>query len=378
MPPPANPASENPSPAPDAPGRECPACGALHSKPVKFCEECGASLARPRRRTSAGAQASAPRTGRSAARSATDEGSAAPEGEQERAPLSLDREGRKVANVELRRAKRRLRFVRVMLWLNFVFNAIGTAVLFGQGEVLIGAISLGFTAIALTGVLTLHRYPFGWTIGLAGLQTLTMIAAIAEGDRPVLGLVVAALLWGAVPVTARASRLLREHGDVYDENLLRSTREARAPRGETRARAEARAGEARRTRLRSLALVAGVVVVVLVGGRFAYRAATRPAVLPPRLEAFRAALGRGDAAAGEDLCTPDYRGSSWLKVQTILEREGWLPAGVALGVPDFVRDGANYAEVHFALPRGLMKTRWVLVEREWWLDGVIFSGVKQG
>lgn len=290
---------------------------------------------------------------------------------------SLDREARQVAGTTIRRAKRRLRFVRFLLWLGAVGNALGGLLLLNYGDTLLGGISLALAAVFAAGALTLHRFPVGWTVGLAGFQTLSVALAVLDGDLPALGIFIAALLWGAVPVTARATRIVRQHADVFDEDALRLGYSATAPKGETRQRAEQRDREARRKRLATLAWVVGAVAAVGVGGTLAIRAATKPRPLPPRLEAFRAALARGDADGAEALCSATYRGGSWEKAQAILERESWLPGGVALGAPITKREGDHSVEVHFPLPRGLMKTIWQLEGRDWVLDGVIFSGVRE-
>jgi hypothetical protein len=189
--------------------------------------------------------------------------------------------------------------------------------------------------------------------------------------------VFALLLWLSVPVTSHAARILREHGDVFDAERLRGKLRTSAPKAEVRRRAEEQRRVDRRSGLRTLAIASGLLVVVGGGGYYAVQALSQPRERAPRLEAFRAALTAGDAAAGEALCTPDYSGDSWRKVTAILEREGWIPGGAAVGAPEILREGKRYAEVRFALPRGDMRTMWRLVERDWCLDGVVFKGVRE-
>ncbi len=63
-------------------------------------------------------------------------------------------------------------------------------------------------------------------------------------------------------------------------------------------------------------------------------------------------------------------------MRAVLEREDWLPSGVELSPPEVVRQGRNFAEIHFQLPRGQVKTRWIVERRDWCLDGAVFSGVR--
>jgi hypothetical protein len=236
---------------------------------------------------------------------------------------------------------------------------------------------LAIGATALTGALTLHRYPFGWTVGCAAFETLIVVAIVAYGGVPVLDALFALLLWCAVPVMARAARILREHDDLYDADHLRGKRSTSAPKAEVRARAEAQRRIERRARLRTLAIAAALLIVVGVGGTFALQAWSKPRERAPRFDAFRAALAAGDETAGEALCTSDFRGTSWRKVTAILERENWLPGGVTVGTPEVLREGEHFAEVRFTLPRGDMRTMWRLVERDWCLDRVVFKGVRE-
>ena len=364
---------EEPATAPPPAGPEvgapiaCPACGAIHARAVRFCEECGAPIAgrTPRadtvRKTRPRAAASAP----ARRRDGEDDGP------------SLDREGRRLAHAALLKARQRLKFVRVVLGLHAFFNTVYAIASFVVGQTVLGSVLLAIGATALTGALTLHRFPFGWTVGCAAFQTLIVVLVVASGGLPILDGLFALLLWCAVPVMARAARILREHDDVYDAAHLRNKRSTSAPKAEVRARAEEQRRIDRRAGLRTMGIVAALLVAVGVGGTYAVKAVSKPRERAPRLEAFRAALAVGDAAAGEALCTDDFRGGSWRKVTTILEREDWLPGGVAAGTPEVLREGKNFAEVRFPLPRGHMRTMWRLVERDWYLDQVVFKGVRE-
>jgi len=348
--------------------RACPACGALHTSAVRFCEECGAPQTRR----------AAPRTVGPRRARAGGSGSAAVGalGDDDDQGPSLDREGRRLANAALLKARKRLRFVRFVLWLHALSNGLAAVLYFSQGPLVLAWVSVAIVAVAACGALTLSRFPFGWTVGCAAFQTLVVVAIVGYGGIPVFPALFAMLLWSAVPVTARAGRILREHDDLYDADHLKGKRSTSAPKAEVRVRAEAQRSGERRARLRTLAIAAGVVGVLGVGGALAMRSLSQPRERAPRIDAFRAALAAGDAAAGEDLCTGDYRGPSWRKVTTILEREGWLPGGVTIGAPEVLREGERFAEVRFTLPRGDMRTMWRLVERDWCLDGVVFKGVR--
>jgi len=289
---------------------------------------------------------------------------------------SLDREGRLAANAELRSARNELDFVRSLLWVNVAVNAlIGVGFLIAELHFL-GGICLAVALVFFIGVRTLHRYPFGWTLALAALQTLGLVPALLDGQRPYVSIVVCALLWLAVPVTARAARLLRDHGDVLDAKLMRSRYVADAPKAEARANAEQRRRVARKAEWKRFGTLGGMVALIAVLGFFTLREMGRPRALEPRLEALRVALAQGDATTAESLCSEGMRGLQWRKVRTILEREGWLPSGVELGPPEFIRRSARGAEVHFPLPRGTLKTRWHITGRDWTADRFVFSGVR--
>lgn len=290
---------------------------------------------------------------------------------------SLDREGRQAADAELRVARSRLAFVRGFLWFFLLVNSLIAGLWFLTGQVAFGAVASAFAALYLVAILSLHRYPFGWTLTLAALQTLSVVLSILQGQFPIFWTIVTVMLWGAVPVTARASRLLREHGDVLDAKRMRSRSVKDAPRAEARLHAEERRRAERIRTLRTAGLAAFLALLVGGGGYWAVRISERPLPLEPRLAAFEAALARGDVATAETICSDDVRGAKWRSACRILEREGWLPGGVALREPQTVRSGERLAEIHYALPRGVMKTGWLRQGRDWYLDGIVFQGVRE-
>lgn len=340
--PPANEAPANEAPANEA-THECPACGALHAAAVRFCEECGAPFAR--------------RKGK-------------------RAGAALDREERKVVNVVLQKARKRLKLVRAILWIDAVTNLLAGALWLTAGARLLGAVGLGMGAVALAGALTLAHYPFGWTIGLAAMHTVFLVWSFAGGVYPLFWVLCVILLWLSVPVVARASRLIDEHEDL-DATHLGARRLSSAPRSDARARAEKKRSADRRARLRFHAAFVGGALAVVVVGVFGYRALTAPKAREPRLAAFRVALEQGDTAGAAALCTPDYRAERWDKAVAVLAREGWATGDVELGQPELLRETARLAEVRYELPRGHVRTKWILHGREWCVDGVIFAEVRE-
>jgi len=358
----------------------CPAYGALHQTVVRFCEECGAAFAaQSRGRGSASARAPIRR------RAASSDG----------AGVRLDNEERKLAHAALIRARRPLRLVRFLLWFSALVNGV-SALFFllsqNLGELaeyraLLIAVTFGMTAMATAGALTLYRYPFGWTLGYTAFLTLEVVLTFTLGGLPILKALIALALWAAVPIVARASRILREHEDQFDHASLSGRHTTIAGRSEARARVEAqRAKEARIGRMRKFAAIGAIAGVGLVGWMIfrTFGAASggtqveEVGAREPRIELFRAALGRGDLVAAEALLAERMQGSRWNQAVAILTREGWTTGGVALGAPNTTRESTYRADVDFALPRGTLRTRWAVEENEWRLYGAIFSKVRQG
>jgi hypothetical protein len=143
-----------------------------------------------------------------------------------------------------------------------------------------------------------------------------------------------------------------------------------------RRRAEEERHRESSARIRTLAIAAGLLVVVGFGGYFVVHALSQPRERAPRLEAFRVALAAGDAVGARALCSADYPETSWRKFIAILEREEWFPGGTTVGAPEVVRSGSRAAEVTFSLPRGRMRSMWRLEGRDWCLDQMKLEGVR--
>ena len=331
----------------------CEECEALNPPELKFCEECGASLGRRQppkggvRRRTKGARG-----------------------------VALDREERKDVQQSFNRARKRLRVMRAFIWMGFLFNTLGALTFFLAGVTFVGWILAGMALLELLVALTIFIFPFGWTLALASFETLVVALLLLNGGMPVVKIVWAVMLWCTVPLMARVARVLRENGDEFDSAQLKGGIKTDAGRSDARARVEARRRAERKRSLQMKGAIFGGFLGVALIAFAGHHVLTTPRNLKPRLEAWRTAFEAGDFDAAEAICAPKIRGEFWAKAEGVLEREGWLANGVVLGDPQVIKERETYTEVHYALPRGILRCKWVVLDREWFVERVRFKNVK--
>lgn len=353
----------------------CPACGLLAPPEGNFCESCGTALTAPAPAPDADASSAPPQEERRRSRRRRQ----APEPK-----TPLDRAEKIEIGRTLATARRHLKSIRLFLW----FVAAGYAVFglllwnlrdpeFAEEIRLLSYVMFGVSALGVVAALSLHRQPFVWTMGLASLQTLVLVLSFVKGGLPLLQIVITVGLWGCVPLMARVSRILREHGDEYgSEHLLRRVGRD-VGTSDVRQRAADRRRQERRRKLRTTGVVAAVSIVVLAAGYGLFRLATASATLENRLEAFEDSFETGAFEQVRAMCTLDYARRTWPDIERIIEREGWGERAPDLGAPEIQHRFDEFAEVHFTLPAGRMRTKWVRQNATWQLDGVIFAGLRE-
>jgi len=338
-------------------GIDCPECGEHNSDGNKFCESCGVSLA--------------VRKGDG-------------DGRPTRRALTREERAEKIeAQRTLSNARQKLGYIRWFLRFAAIGFAMQAAVpeAFVRGadpEVLtvVSWITGSIAAVYFVGSLFLHRHPFAWTVGLAGFLTVDVLVSVAYGVWPIIEAIVMLGMWGAVPLMASASRIIREHdGEYTTEHLKRRVGRDVGPSDARQHAAQKRRAQ-RTGSLRTYAMIGGAMVVVVGVGLLLFQLLTASATIESRVDEFTAAFESGDFTKVQAMCTLEERRESWYKVERVLAREGWHPSGAPLGEPVFESKSDRWAEVQFDLPRGVMKTAWSYENSAWQIDRFRFSGLR--
>lgn len=332
----------------------CEACGAVNPSYRARCSECKAPLPDPE-----------------------DVPSAPPVRKAQQRRVHKERRAR--TGGALKKAQKAIRGVRGVYWLFaglMALGGLGTVLTVdigpsSEGEALRGYLTLAGAACAAAGALLLARFPLPCTVGLAvvaaGLAYVNLEPGIVSAPD-LLRVGIALGLLAAIPVIQRALRLMDQEG-IERERLWNQ-----ASRSEGKS-------------IRNTALVAAGVSVLAVAGSVVYFAViTRPGptieetlAKEPPIEAaisdWTEAMEATDYDRARDMGT-DYLGTKWPKVMAILEREGWAEEGLTLVNFTFKNEREGRKEVHFDLPRGLMKTLWLLEEGRWQPQSISFKGVR--
>lgn len=271
---------------------------------------------------------------------------------------------------------------------NALFGALGVLWLYAAGLVIAAIImhlggrsamawpTTGMAALAIVSALMLYRFPLTCTVGLAAFHTAWTVWSLTQGEA-VRGMqFMAVVLWITIPIAKMASDVLATDDRAADR--LRGEYQTTAGVSEVRDRAETRRFISRQQSYRTwIIMIIGMVGVPAIGltAHFFVHRPTPPPPFEEPLARWETAFESGDLAAAKALCTSEYQ-SRWSKVMKILERESWAE-GVELGEPEMRRQSDVSREVHFALPRGTMKTAWVVEEGAWRARRVVFSRVRE-
>ncbi|MCB9914707.1 MAG: zinc ribbon domain-containing protein [Planctomycetes bacterium] len=329
----------------------CPSCGAEASPADAFCEACGHALS----------------------------------GSSETAR----RAEAKVAGAEMRKAMKRVRTLKTMLWVSLLFSVFQLLVLVlasfrpeadaGTMALLLGLVG-AICLLNLVAVYKVESHPLPVVLGVAALKTVDTSLLLMGGIVNLVSIGVTAWLWAAVVAAARLSRLAKEHPDLYLSRRMRGeldTHRDRLAQGSS-------VGRRHRDRARSrdrggaLRLVAiGVALVALLGAGFwGLRSATGPTSPAAMLEDFRDAWNRADTAAVGAFAASANRDKWTSNVEKLQERYAWgdaLPPLERVEVELF--DGAA-ARAKLHGPAGALGVRLTWEEERWCLASLDLRSVK--
>ena len=190
----------------------CGECGALNFGDGAFCEECGEPL-----------------------------------GERRAEGSGLTR---KEAAIDMRKSMKRIRRLKSWVGLNLILSVLGTLGVIGM---LMAADDLSLGQVAFLCVLQflflglsyaayrfIDRKPFPIIIGLAAIQTLSVIWQYVDESPWIPSLIWAVLLWWLVVDAAYITQLAKDHPDLYLSRRMRGehithkrkrTRDSRSGRG---------------------------------------------------------------------------------------------------------------------------------------------------
>lgn len=325
---------------------KCPACGEQNAVGAAFCESCGAGM--------------------------TEEAS--------RARASEAEQQRRIANRDLGRLKKDVRFLRTM----YVLGAVATTLLFilaiplvalGEAESWVVALAGAEMVVMYLGVFRIKREPFLWAVVLAGFRTANTVLDLAVGSVSVAGLVITGVFWVLVTRAARVQKILDSHPDLtFDWQRRRSARGSRTGGAEA---GSSRLGRSGSRRSKEMLLVVGLVVGLLVIVVVVAVLATRPPRIEDSLETFSTVWGQGDPEAIAGLFTDDRRAPALRKVEPRMRRRGYHLRPPALGEPDVEVVSDDRCRVRYGVGGGELMLEWVLVEGGGWrLRDVDFPAVR--
>jgi len=322
---PAVPPANDPAPSAEREAT-CPACSALNPAGAGFCEECGAKLA------------------------------------SHRTPVHE----RRAAAAEFHRIARSIRVLRwiygtlavsTSLVALFLLKAVlelgvaGAAPEQRNAFLLVLAITSASALLLIAGTIQVARHPFAWGVGIAAWQSLCVVAALLSGKFPVLHVVLAVILWCLLVPTARLSRLLREHPDLYS---------ARHFTGRT---AVGRAGDSHPFRL--VAMVAGGLAVAAA----LFFWLNRPPALEPVAARFADAWNAGGPPSAEAFFHPGKRADVHANLARLATDYGWIPSPPRISAAGVIEPHARPELRHgsFDLGGEELATVWQLSGGAWHL-----------
>lgn len=233
---------------------------------------------------------------------------------------SPEREARRFAAQDLRRAQRTIRVVRVLFLLQgFYFLALTASLLFalrttpdGLATLLGVSLVAVCASVAFAGATLVAFHPFACSLSIASLYTLDLALRLALGGWVPPGNVAITLaLWLLVIPTVRVARLVRAFPDLYG---------ARKILGTSVRHAEPEAAPVvplRRAALQSVAILAAtaaVATVLWLG---------RPPAPDAALTRFAEAWNRHDAAGVAALFAPGERLAEPQALERLAARRGW-------------------------------------------------------
>ncbi len=298
----------------------------------------------------------------------------------ETAPVEVpgDKEARRQAVRDLARAGRSVRFVRGVFWVLAVVFGLGAIVKVFEladltvpiGATLVQlALFSALTALAVVGTQQVALHPFGWSLGIACLWTVSMLIVVLGRQFPgVLDIAIAVGLWLALVPALRAGRLVRAYPDSYSARAILGVHVPRIATG-----AELHAMVAREIWRRS-AVRGGVVLVTSVLVAATVWWTLRPQALEPRLGELAAAWNRSDAVAVAELFAPERRDEQRKRLGALATTRGWTTWPALDFVVGTLDEPEGFTHEHlFPLDGGPAElfSEWKRIERNWILQRLL-------
>jgi len=350
-------------------GVACAACGAISFDAQTFCEECGQALD------------SAP-------------------GE---APRRARRQDEKQASAEMRRAFKKISYLKMWLTFNFWGSCLlGVGVLLilflvefelGVKIVMVVAQTISI-ALAYAAVRLVERNPFPVITALAGLQTLSAVWSFYDEGPFVFGAIWAAFLWMLAGLAAQVTRLAKQYPDLYLSRRMRGEHLTAGGKGDPgssgagRRSAVRRANEIKQKRKSMLIMggaVLALVALVLVfdarnkSGATPARASNRTTSLPSpeaAIERFRSAWNAGDIPAMVAEAKPSLASKLERALKSLGKRYDWGTRFPPLGDADWQEATATSLRVYYSTDVGEFPVRFSLLDGRWVLRTITTSEIK--
>ncbi|MCB9833202.1 MAG: zinc ribbon domain-containing protein [Planctomycetes bacterium] len=313
--------------------RPCPACGQENPSAHSFCQDCGQAL-RPELGTATGA-------GREAA---------------------IDR---RLALIELDRGRRAVNRLRLCMLLVGLLAGL-VAILQGldhRAEAWTGWTAFFLSVLFGVGAVRVAREPMLWTVSLASLATVELVAGFTQFDLTALIIVGCGLLlvWSALPAAARLERVLRDFPEL-DQDL--------SPHQNEPALLRLRLLRDDRRRRRERRLLAGLVAIVLVVVIGIALLVTAPPDSDDARLAFERAWNEGDETALVALFGEDASARRRVALGRQLARRGWQRSRPKL--PGLLETVTEENEIRLRYDLGLdgLEARFRLEDGGWRLLGL--------
>lgn len=330
-------------------GVKCDDCGATNSESARFCAECGESL---------------------------DIG--APHSSKER-----KRRAKGEASVELKRARKVIRVVRLSFGFNIVLYALYLLFVYqGLMGVDLGSLELPvwillavvtcMLALSVVAFIRVKLHPFTWAILLASLSTAERIFQIFTDGALYISIAWTIGLWLLVPATAKVRRIMRSTPDHYGVQAMQGT--TREARNLKRSKGRLSAGDAKNlARLAQRRMMfQSCLAVVIVFGISGILAGIVKASIPDSPEVVLAAFTEEWNSGDNASLTRRFRAAPGDTIKGRWNRlaEGPLAQSLpTLTDPTKTEYGLGRVETWWDTPQGEVALSMVLRDSDWTITG---------